>query len=52
MNREMYHEGGINKKIKIDIEKASSSTEIDLEEMIKYIVKAGYEVRKGPCGGG
>jgi len=52
MNREMYHEGGINKKIKIDIEKASSSTEIDLEEMIKYIVKAGYEVRKGPSGGG
>ena len=52
MNREMYHEGGIDKKIKIDIEKASSSTEIDLEEMIKYIVKAGYEVRKGPSGGG
>jgi transposase len=52
MNREMYHEGGINKKIKIDVEKASSSTEIDLEEMIKHIVKAGYEVRKVPSGGG
>jgi len=25
---------------------------MDLEEMIEYIVRAGYEVRKGSAGGG
>lgn len=51
-NREMYKEDGINKKIKIDIGNEFSQREMDLEEMIKYIVRAGYEVRKGSAGGG
>ncbi len=51
-NREMYKEDGTNKKIKIDIGNEFSQREMDLEEMIKYIVRAGYEVRKGSAGGG
>jgi len=51
-NREMYQEEGINKKVKIDIGNEFSQREMDLEEMIKYIVRAGYEVRKGSAGGG
>ena len=52
INREMYKEDGINKKIKIDVGNEFSQREMDLEEMIKYIVRAGYEVRKGSAGGG
>jgi len=48
----MYKEDGINKKVKIDIGNEFSQREMDLEEMIKYIVRAGYEVRKGSAGGG
>jgi transposase len=51
-NREMYKEDGINKKVKIDIGNEFSQREMDLEEMIEYIVRAGYEVRKGSAGGG
>jgi transposase len=51
-NREMYKEDGTNKKIKIDIGNEFSQREMDLEEMIEYIVRAGYEVRKGSAGGG
>lgn len=52
INREMYKEEGINKKVKIDVGNEFSPHEMDLEEMIKYIVRAGYEVRKGSAGGG
>ena len=52
INREMYKEDGINKKIKIDVGNEFSQREMDLEEMIKYIIRAGYEVRKGSAGGG
>jgi len=52
INREIYKEDGINKKIKIDVGRASSPRDMDLDEMIKYIVRAGYEVRKGTSGGG
>jgi len=47
-----YKEDGINKKVKIDVGNEFSPHEMDLEEMIKYIVRAGYEVRKGSAGGG
>ena len=52
INREMYKEDGINKKVKIDVGNEFSPHEMDLEEMIKYIVRAGYEIRKGSAGGG
>ncbi len=52
INREMYKEEGINKKVKIDVGKEFPPQEMDLEEMITYIVRAGYEVRKGSEGGG
>lgn len=52
INREMYKEEGINKKVKIDVGNEFSPHEMDLEEMIKYIVRAGYEIRKGSAGGG
>ncbi|MHB8118898.1 MAG: hypothetical protein ACYDHX_09240 [Methanothrix sp.] len=48
----MYNEAGINKKVKIDDGKEFLQREMDLEEMITYIVRAGYEVRKGSEGGG
>jgi hypothetical protein len=48
----MYREEGIDKTAKIDIEKECQQREIDLEEMITYIVRAGYEVRKGSVVGG
>jgi transposase len=52
INKEMYKEDGINKKVKIDVGKEFPQQEMNLEEMIKYIVSAGYEVRKGSEGGG
>lgn len=52
INKEMYKEEGINKKVKIDVGKEFPPQEMNLEEMITYIVRAGYEVRKGSEGGG
>jgi transposase len=52
INREMYKEDGINKKVKIDVGNQIPQREMDLEEMITYLVRAGYEVRKGSTGGG
>ena len=52
INKEMYKEDGINKKVKIDVGKEFPQQEMNLEEMITYIVRAGYEVRKGSEGGG
>ena len=52
INKEMYKEDGINKKVKIDVGKEFTQQEMNLEEMITYIVRAGYEVRKGSEGGG
>lgn len=52
INKEMYREDGINKKVKIDVGKEFPHQEMDLEKMITYIVRAGYEVRKGSEGGG
>jgi len=51
-NREMFKENGINKKFKIAIEEESIQKNMDLDEMIAYIVRAGYEVRKGISRGG
>ncbi|MHC1688293.1 MAG: IS110 family transposase [Methanothrix sp.] len=51
-NREIYQEKGINKKVKIDVRKEFSPHEMGLEEMIAYLVRAGYVVRKGSEGGG
>jgi len=48
----MYQEEGINKKVKIDVGKEFLQREMGLEEMIVYLVRAGYEVRKGSTGGG
>ena len=50
-NREMFKEEGFDKKAKIAIEKESIQQNMDLDEMIAYIVRAGYEVRKGLSGG-
>jgi transposase len=52
INKEMYKEDSINKKVKIDVGKEFPQQEMNLEEMITYIVRAGYEVRKGSEGGG
>ena len=50
-NREMYQDEAI-KKIKSSGIDRSSLTELSLEEMISYLVKAGYEVRKGSSNSG
>lgn len=50
INREKYQEDGVQKNIKIDIDKTLSPKEMSMEEMISYLAKAGYEVRKS--GGG
>lgn len=52
INKEMYKEDGINKKVKVDVGNEFPQQEMNLEEMITYIVRAGYEVRKGSEGGG
>jgi transposase len=50
MNREMY-QGESPKKIKsLDIDSSSSHAEISFEEMIRSLVRAGYEVRKRNSG--
>jgi transposase len=51
-NREMYQEKCINKKVKIDVGEGFPQQEMGLEEMIMYLARAGYEVRKGLTGGG
>ena len=45
-NREMYLEEGVQKDVKLGIEKTVQSAEMSLEEMIQHIVRAGFVVRK------
>ena len=49
VNREIYQDEAIKKIKLVDISR-SSLTELSLEEMISYLVQAGYEVRKGSSG--
>ncbi len=51
-NREMYQEEGVQKNVKLSIEKTATSVEMSLEEMIQYIAKAGFVVRKDEGMGG
>jgi hypothetical protein len=46
MNREMYQEDEVIKTKSIDIDPSSSPTKLGFEEMIRVLVKAGYEIRK------
>ena len=39
-------------KVKIDVGEGFPQQEMGLEEMIMYLARAGYEVRKGLTGGG
>jgi hypothetical protein len=52
MNREMYREDEITKTKSIDIDLSSLSTKLGFEEMIRVLVKAGYEIRKTNSGTG
>jgi transposase len=52
MNREMYREDDITKTKSIDIDLSSLSTKLGFEEMIRVLVKAGYEIRKTNSGTG
>ncbi len=45
-NREMYQEEGVQKDVKLGIEKTVQSVEMSLEEMIEHIARAGFVVRK------
>jgi transposase len=51
-NREMFEEDGSIKKVKIAIEKEPTQQKMNLDEMIAYIVRAGYEVRRDSSGEG
>ena len=46
MNREMYQEDDVIKTKSIDIDPSSLQTKLGFEEMIRVLVKAGYEIRK------
>jgi transposase len=52
MNREMYQEDEVTKTKSIDIDLSSLSTKLGFEEMIRVLVKAGYEIRKTNSGTG
>jgi transposase len=52
MNREMYQDEGVNKAKSIDFDSSSKQTVISFEEMIRSLVRAGYEVRKRSSGTG
>jgi transposase len=47
MNREMYEDESIKPKMvkSLDIDSSSNQAEMSLEEMIRYLIKAGYEVK-------
>jgi len=42
----MYQEEGVQKNVKLSIEKTVPSVEMSLEEMIQHIARAGFVVRK------
>jgi hypothetical protein len=46
MNREMYEADGAKKEVEIDLDETRASAGMSIEDMIKYVVKAGYDVKK------
>ena len=46
VNKELYQDEGAKKKVEIDLEKQDPSVKMSVEDMIKFVVKAGYEVKK------
>lgn len=50
MNREMYQEDNVIKTKSADVDISSPSTKLDFEEMIRVLIKAGYQIRKGAGG--
>jgi hypothetical protein len=51
LNREPYQDDGAKKKVKIDLEGKEPSIRMSIEDMIKSVVEAGYEVKKRPMVG-
>ena len=45
-NKGLYQDDGAKKKVEIDLEKQDPSVKMSVEDMIKFVVKAGYEVKK------
>jgi hypothetical protein len=52
MNREMYQNEGVKKAKSVDFGSSSRQTEMSFEEMIRSLVRAGYEIRKRNQGTG
>lgn len=50
VNQELYEEEGIRKHIKMDKFESSKIARMDLEEMISFLVRAGYHVQKRRAG--
>ena len=46
LNREPYQDEGTKKNVKIDLEGQEPSVRMSIEDMIKSVVEAGYEVKK------
>ncbi len=44
MNQEMYEDEVTKKETKIEL--AAQETSMNIEEMIEYMIKAGYEFKK------
>lgn len=52
INREMYQEDELKKSVHGKQDTASSTMNISIDEMIKLLAKAGYEVRPNRSGSG
>ncbi len=52
LNRELYHDEGEKKKAKVDLNGQEPYASISIEDMIKFMIEAGYEVKKKPRVGG
>jgi transposase len=46
INRKEYHEDGISKLKRLNIDKGTTAHEMSLDEMIQILIKAGYTVEK------
>jgi hypothetical protein len=46
MNREMYEAYGTKKKVEIHLDETGESAGMSIEDKVRYVIKAGYDVKK------
>jgi transposase len=52
MNREMYQDEGVKKAKSINLDSSFNQAEISFEEKIRFLIRAGIEIRKRSSGTG